>query len=178
MGFRAPVRAEELKPLEGNVPQFSTGTGMFDKLRSLLQGTPEPIDVQQQLDSFFSSAPTPLLGGPAVIGSTAARSAAPLIKWLTERIVGGGSMLQGPVSKITQVPVRDIVVRGADHPDAINPLKVNEIRSLLSSSPSRVPAVELAEEGGKLVLKDGRHRFTAAQGLGLENVPAIISRPR
>lgn len=113
---------------------------------------------------------------PLALGSTITRGAIPAIKWLTDRVVGGGSMLQGPVSKITQVPVRDIIVRAGDHPDAINPMKVQEIQSLLSTSPSRVPAVELVREGGKFVLKDGRHRFTAASGMGLENIPAIIAK--
>lgn len=85
-------------------------------------------------------------------------------------------MLSGPVSKITQVPIKDILVRAGDHPDAINPTKVTEIQGLLSTAPSRVPAVELIKEGGKFVLKDGRHRFTAAQGLGLQNIPAIIAK--
>jgi len=85
-------------------------------------------------------------------------------------------MLSGPVSKITQVPVKDIIVRSGDHPDAINPMKVQEIQNLLSTTPSRIPAVELTREGGKLVLKDGRHRFTAASGLGLEHIPAIIAK--
>ncbi|MGL5936027.1 MAG: hypothetical protein ACRCZI_10470 [Cetobacterium sp.] len=85
-------------------------------------------------------------------------------------------MLSGPVSKITQVPVKDIIVRSGDHPDAINPMKVQEITDLLSKTPSRVPAVELIREGDKLILKDGRHRFTAASGMGLQNIPAIIAK--
>lgn len=124
---------------------------------------------------FEDPAGNPALGGPA-LGTTIARQGAPLLKWATDRVVGGGSMLSGPVSKITQVPVKDIVVRASDHPDAVNPMKVQEIQSLLSQAPSRVPAVELVREGGKLVLKDGRHRFTAASGLGLENIPAIIAK--
>ena len=140
----------------------------------------DPHGVFAELNRQFDTVDTSVLGGPASIGMTAlrgaGRAAAPAIKWLTDRVVGGGSMLSGPVSKITQVPVKDILVRAADHPDAVNPLKVQEIQGLLSSAPTRVPAVELVKEGGKFVLKDGRHRFTAAQGLGLENIPAIIGK--
>lgn len=141
----------------------------------------DPHGVFTAVNDFFEKAPTDLLGGPGalagtVAGSTIKGAARPLVQWLTDRVVGGGSMLSGPVSKITQVPVRDILVRSVDHPDAVNPTKVTEIQSLLSSAPSRVPAVELVQEGGKFILKDGRHRFTAAQGLGLQNIPAIIAK--
>lgn len=124
------------------------GAGLFDRLMSVLN----------------SPGAEALLGGPMAA------------RWITNRIVGGTSQLQGPVSKITQVPIRDIAINAADHPDAINPLKVNEIQSLMSGASSRIPALELAEDGGKLVLKDGRHRFTAAQRLGLDEVPAVIQR--
>jgi len=152
MAFRAPVKTEK--------QQAPTGTGTFAEL----------------LNRFDD--PTAGLGfaTPLAAGATIARGAIPAIKWLTDRVVGGGSMLSGPVSKITQVPVKDIIVRSKDHPDAINPLKVQEIQGLLTQTPSRLPAVELVKHGNQYILKDGRHRFTAAQGLGLENVPAIIAK--
>lgn len=155
MGFRAVVRTEQ-KPTQTD----TDGNGVFAKLQEL----------------FDNPSSNALIGSPLAAGATITRGAAPLVKWVTDRVVGGGSMLSGPVSKITQVPVKDILVRAGDHPDAINPMKVNEIQGLLSSTPSRVPAVELVKEGGKFVLKDGRHRFTAAQGLGLQNIPAIIAK--
>jgi len=155
MAFRAQVKTEP------NAQQrASDSNGVFSRLA----------------DMFDDPSNNALIGSPLAAGATIARGAVPAIKWLTDRVVGGGSMLSGPVSKITQVPVKDIVVRAGDHPDAINPMKVQEIQSLLSQSPSRVPAVELVREGGKLVLKDGRHRFTAASGMGLENIPAIIAK--
>lgn len=155
MAFRAQVKTEP------NAQQrTSDSNGVFARL-------------EEMFDNPSSNA---LIGSPLAAGATIARGAVPAIKWLTDRVVGGGSMLSGPVSKITQVPVKDIIVRAGDHPDAINPMKVQEIQSLLSQTPSRVPAVELVREGGKLVLKDGRHRFTAASGLGLENIPAIIAK--
>lgn len=153
MAFRANIKTNEYKPA-------STNTGFFGRLNEALEDPTAGVG--------FAT--------PLVLGSTIARGAIPAVKWLTDRVVGGGSMLSGPVSKITQVPVKDIIVRAGDHPDAINPTKVQEIQSLLSQAPSRVPAVELVREGGKLVLKDGRHRFTAASGLGLENIPAIIAK--
>lgn len=155
MAFRAPIKTD------GNEKKrASDSSGVFSRLAEM----------------FDDPAGNALVGSPLAAGATIARGTVPAIKWLTDRVVGGGSMLSGPVSKITQVPVRDIVVRSGDHPDAINPMKVQEIQSLLSTSPSRVPAVELVREGGKLILKDGRHRFTAASGMGLENIPAIIAR--
>lgn len=153
MAFRANVKIDEHKPT-------STNTGFFGKLQEALEDPTGGVG--------FAT--------PLAAGATIARGAVPAIKWLTDRVVGGGSMLSGPVSKITQVPVKDIIVRAGDHPDAINPMKVQEIQSLLSQAPSRVPAVELVREGGKFVLKDGRHRFTAASGLGLDNIPAIIAK--
>lgn len=153
MGFRAPINENEYQPAPKR-------PGFFGKLQSALEDPTGGLG----------------FGTPLAAGATIARGATPLVKWLTDRVVGGGSMLSGPVSKITQVPVKDIIVRSGDHPDAINPMKVQEIQSLLSASPSRVPAVELVREGGKLILKDGRHRFTAASGMGLENIPAIIAR--
>jgi hypothetical protein len=152
MAFRAPVKTEQ--------QSATAGTGAFATLLNRLDD------------------PTAGLGfaTPLAAGATIARGAVPALKWLTDRVVGGGSMLSGPVSKITQVPVKDIIVRASDHPDAINPLKVQEIQGLLSKTPSRLPAVELVRQGNQYILKDGRHRFTAAQGLGLENVPAIIAK--
>ncbi len=153
MAFRAQINKNEEQRPQGQ-------PGVFGKLVSALED------------------PTGSLGfaTPLSAGAMITRGAIPAVKWLTDRVVGGGSMLSGPVSKITQVPVKDIIVRSGDHPDAINPLKVQEIQGLLATSPSRVPAVELVREGGKLVLKDGRHRFTAASGMGLENIPAIIAK--
>lgn len=153
MALIAPINANEQQPTKKR-------SGFFGKLQEALDDPTGGLG----------------LGGPLAAGAAITRGSVPLVKWLTDRVVGGGSMLSGPVSKITQVPVKDIIVRSGDHPDAINPMKVQEIQSLLSSSPSRVPAVELVREGGKLVLKDGRHRFTAASGLGLENIPAIIAK--
>lgn len=139
--------------------------------------TKEQRQTFRELSAMFDNpAGNPALGGPAAIGSTALKSAAPVFRWLTDRVVGGGSMLSGPVSKITQVPVKDIIVRAGDHPDAINPTKVTEIQALLTKRPGSVPAVELQQEGGKYYLKDGRHRFTAASGMGFDSVPAIIAR--
>lgn len=155
MAFRAQVKTEPNKQ-----QRATDSNGMFGRLAEM----------------FDDPTGNALVGSPLAAGATIARGATPLVKWLTDRVVGGGSMLSGPVSKITQVPVKDIIVRSGDHPDAINPMKVQEIQSLLSSSPSRVPAVELVREGGKLILKDGRHRFTAASGMGLENIPAIIAK--
>lgn len=147
--------------------------GFLDSLTKPKFNTKEQQDTFAALQSMFDNpAANPALGGSTAI----AKGAVPVFKWLTDRVVGGGSMLSGPVSKITQVPVKDIIVRASDHPDAINPMKVNEIQGLLSKTPGRVPAVELMREGGKLVLKDGRHRFTAAQGMGLESIPAIIAK--
>ena len=143
----------------------------------MTQPNKDPHGVFAELNDFFDKAQgTVPVAAPFAIGSTIARGAVPAFKWLTDRVVGGGSMLSGPVSKITQVPVKDIVVRASDHPDAINPLKVQEIQGLMTKTPSRLPAVELLRQGNQYILKDGRHRFTAAQGLGLENVPAIISK--
>jgi len=153
MGFRAQINENEYKPIDKRSDRFG-------QLRSALEDPSVGM----------------LLGGPLAAGATIARGATPAIKWLTDRVVGGGSMLSGPVSKITQVPIKDIIVRSADHPDAINPLKVQEIQGLLAKTPSRLPAVELVKQGNQYILKDGRHRFTAAQGLGLENVPAIIAK--
>lgn len=135
---------------------------MFEQLRARL----DPQGGYTGLDPS-------VLGGPAGMMRTMAPRA---FKWATDRVVGGGSMLSGPVSKITQVPVRDIMVMGTDHPDAINPQKVNEIKALMSTAPSRLPAVELVQRNGKFFLKDGRHRLTAASELGADTVPAIIQR--
>ncbi len=153
MAFRAPINENEQQP-----PQRRSG--FFGKLQTALEDPTGGLG----------------FGTPLATGAAIASRAIPAVKWLTDRVVGGGSMLSGPVSKITQVPVKNIIVRSGDHPDAINPLKVQEIQGLLSTSPSRVPAVELVREGGKLILKDGRHRFTAASGMGLENIPAIIAK--
>ena len=120
MGLRAPINENEYQP----TPKRA---GFFGKLQSALEDPTGSLG----------------FGTPLAAGTAIARGATPLVKWLTDRVVGGGSMLSGPVSKITQVPVRDIIVRSGDHPDTINPLKVQEIQSLLSTSPSRVPAVEL-----------------------------------
>jgi len=153
MGFRAAINENERQP----TPKRA---GLFGKLQEALEDPTGSLG----------------FGTPLAAGATIARGATPVVKWLTDRVVGGGSMLSGPVSKITQVPIRDIIVRSGDHPDVINPMKVQEIQNLLSTAPARVPAVELVMEGGKLVLKDGRHRFTAASGMGLENIPAIIAK--
>ncbi len=160
MAFKAPIRADALE-----TPQLPQDAGLFSRLMSALGN---PTSAALQGSPFAAGA---MLAGAAGKAPAAAR-------WLTDRIVGGGSMLSGPVSKITQVPVKDIMVRALDHPDAINPLKVNEIKGLMSSAPSRLPAIELVEQGGKFYLKDGRHRFTAASELGFPSVPAIIQRQR
>lgn len=153
MAFKAVINENEYQPAPKR-------PGFFGKLQSALEDPTGGL----------------ALGGPLAAASTIARGSTPVVKWMTDRVVGGGSMLSGPVSKITQVPVKDIIVRPGDHPDAINPMKVQEIQSLLSTTPSRVPAVELVMENGKLILKDGRHRFTAASGMGLQNIPAIIAK--
>lgn len=151
--------------------------GFLDSLTKPKFNTKEQQDTFAALQSMFDNpAGNPALGGPVAIGATVASKGIPAVKWLTDRVVGGGSMLSGPVSKITQVPVKDIIVRATDHPDAINPTKVTEIQGLLAKRPGSVPAVELQQEGGKYYLKDGRHRFTAASGLGLQSVPAIIAK--
>lgn len=156
MGFLANLN----KDIQPAVPMTSGQADVFAKLKMMMD---DPTS-----NGF--------LGGPAALGTTIASKGIPAIKWLTDRVVGGGSMLSGPVSKITQIPVKDIIVRASDHPDAINPTKVTEIQGLLTKRPGSVPAVELQQEGGKYYLKDGRHRFTAASGLGLQSVPAIIAR--
>ena len=153
MAFKAVINENEQQPIKKRA-------GFFGKLQEALEDPTGGLG----------------FGTPLGAGATIARGAIPTVKWLTDRVVGGGSMLSGPVSKITQIPVKDIIVRSGDHPDAINPMKVQEIQGLLSTSPSRIPAVELVKEGGKYILKDGRHRFTAASGMGLDTVPAIIAR--
>lgn len=153
MGFIAQINENELQPPKKR-------SGFFGKLQEALEDPTGGL----------------ALGGPLAAGAAIAGRAIPAVKWATDRLVGGGSMLSGPVSKITQVPVKDIIVRAGDHPDSINPMKVAEIQGLLSQTPGRVPAVELVREGNKYVLKDGRHRFTAASGLGFESIPSIIAR--
>lgn len=137
---------------------------VFEQLRAQLGDTTPPMQFQ--------------LGGPMALAGRLATVARPAAQWITDRLAGA-SFTPGKMSKIQQIPINQIVTNAADHPDIVNPAKVAQISQMMATTPGRLPALELVPtEGGKFLLKDGRHRFAAAQGLGIANVPATVITPR